>query len=298
MSEVLKEDFDIVGTAAGGRQALVAAAQLDPDAIVLDVNMPELNGFETITALKKTGSRAAVVFVSIVDDDAQISEAIRLGGRGYVLKSQIGSHLSEALDQVLHGRQFLPSVASWQEMNPPHGHAIHVFGSDASFAETVAGYVHTALLHGDAACFVAGDRVRADVRHRLRALRPTLTGAAANGRYLDVDSSEALNSFMRDGLPDPQRIKVMVEELDDFRRTVTDRPDSRLVIAGCLAGALAASGNREGALAVERIWSDVTRDRPFLTVCGYHRACFHGDDHAWWSTAAGEHDLVTHSHDH
>src|SRR5262245_16955440 len=87
VSAMLADDFDVVNVATDGRQAIDTARHVDPDLIVLDINMPGLDGFQTIRALEQAGSRAPVVFLSMVDAEEQVSEAFRCGARGYVLKS-------------------------------------------------------------------------------------------------------------------------------------------------------------------------------------------------------------------
>jgi len=297
VSEALADDFDVVGTATDGRQALAVTHQLDPDAIVLDINMPGVDGFQTIRALKHENSRAAVVFLSIHDDPEHVSEAVRLGAHGYVLKSQMWRHLGNALDHALLGRQFLPSLSSWLGRNPRSGHAIHLHGSDASFADAAAAYFHEALQQGDATCLIASALIRRTVGQRLESRGWRFSPPSERDRYRAIDATEALNGFMRDGHPDARRLQAIVDELDDYRRTVTDGTDSRLVIAGCLAGALMAAGNVEGALEIERIWNDLTRDRPFLTACGYNLSCFQDGDRDRWSSISAEHAVVSHANE-
>ena len=76
VSTLLASDFDVVGVATDGRQALSRAIDLDPDAIVLDINMPEYHGFRTMRALEQIKSRAPVVFLSMMDTPEEISELI------------------------------------------------------------------------------------------------------------------------------------------------------------------------------------------------------------------------------
>src|SRR6478609_370693 len=112
VSAMLVDDFDVAGTATDGDAGVAQARRLDPDVIILDVNMPGLDGFQTIDALREGGSTAPVVFLSMADDDDHIGEAFRRGGRGYVLKSRMAWELPAALDQVLLGRLFAPSLTS------------------------------------------------------------------------------------------------------------------------------------------------------------------------------------------
>ena len=87
VSAMLVNDFDVVGMATDGKQALDVASQVAHDVIVLDINMPGLDGFQTKRALEHAGLRAPVVFLSAFDADDCVSEAFRCGGRGYVLQA-------------------------------------------------------------------------------------------------------------------------------------------------------------------------------------------------------------------
>src|SRR4029453_12271227 len=88
------------------------ARQLEPDAIVLDIGMPGLDGFQTSRALQRAGAHAPVVFLSMYDGDDYVREAFRHGGRGYVVKSRARRDLASAIDQALHGRVFVPSLTA------------------------------------------------------------------------------------------------------------------------------------------------------------------------------------------
>src|SRR5436190_21458844 len=98
---MLSEDFDVAGVATDGRQALAVARTVNPDVIVLDINMPGLDGFETLRALEQAGAHAPVIFMSTVAGDEHVTEAFRLGGRGYIEKLHLLRGLAGAIDQVL-----------------------------------------------------------------------------------------------------------------------------------------------------------------------------------------------------
>src|SRR6185312_12287578 len=82
VSRILAADFEVVATVSNGRQALDAVDTLDPDAVVLDVSMPGLNGFQTAEELQRTGSRTKIVFLTMHQDDELVAKAIRCGATG------------------------------------------------------------------------------------------------------------------------------------------------------------------------------------------------------------------------
>ena len=75
VSKLLSDDFRIVAAVTDGRQAVDAVCRLAPDVAVLDITMPELDGFRTAQALRKAGSRAKVVFLTLHDADEYVEAA-------------------------------------------------------------------------------------------------------------------------------------------------------------------------------------------------------------------------------
>ncbi|HEY1214405.1 MAG TPA: response regulator transcription factor, partial [Bryobacteraceae bacterium] len=86
--------------AENGKAALTLLAQASLDMVLLDVSMPVMGGFETARRLKGIAPALPILFISQHTEAAYINEAFRLGARGYLLKSAIGSELSQALEAV------------------------------------------------------------------------------------------------------------------------------------------------------------------------------------------------------
>jgi CheY-like chemotaxis protein len=296
VSEILSDDFDLAGIATDGRQGLDSAAQSDPDVIVLDINMPVMDGFQTIRALEQAGSRAPVVFLSVIDDEAHINEAFRCGGRGYVLKSRIMRDLPSALNHALLGRTFAPSLSILSRLAENGGHAMQLHGDAKSLVDGLAGFFDLALRRGDATCVIAPADVREGLAARLQHRGWDVGAAGGLDRYLVFDTADALHRFMRNGLPDPARLAEIVMELDHYRTTVGGA-SSRLTIFGNMAMSLSADGNTAAAIAVESLWSRLTEDLPFLTVCGYSTSCFHHAVPDVYSRVCAEHWVVSHTSD-
>ncbi len=296
VSEILSDDFDLAGLATDGRQGVDTAAQSDPDVIVLDINMPVMDGFQTFRALEQAGSRAPVVFLSMVDDEEHVNEAFRCGGRGYVLKSQIMRDLPSALNHALLGRTFVPSLSILSRVAENGGHAMQLHGDAKSFLDGLAGFFDLALRRGDATCVIAPADVREGLAARLQRRGWDVGAAHGLDRYLVFDAAEALHRFMRDGLPDPARLAEIVTELDRYR-TTAGSTSSRLTIFGNMSMLLSADGNPEAAIALEGLWSRLTQDLPFLTVCGYSTSCFHHAEPHLYPHVCAAHWVVSHTSD-
>jgi DNA-binding NarL/FixJ family response regulator len=107
VSALLSPSCAVVGTVKDGPAALEAARTLRPDVIVLDISMPGMTGLEVATCLRKDGSTAALVFLTVHDDDEFILAAKAAGGIGYVLKSRLATDLMLAVREARAGRWFL-----------------------------------------------------------------------------------------------------------------------------------------------------------------------------------------------
>src|SRR5215210_703280 len=79
-------DMEVVGEAATGKEVLERAAQLRPDVILMDIQMPQLNGIEATRRILENNPHVGVVVLTIFEDDDSVFSAIRAGSRGYFLK--------------------------------------------------------------------------------------------------------------------------------------------------------------------------------------------------------------------
>lgn len=104
---LLEPEFEIVQTAADGAASIEAAETLDPDVLVLDIAMPELDGFEVARRLQTAGSRTRIVSLTIRQDPDYIRTAFDVRAQGYVFKNRLVTDLALALREVIAGRSFV-----------------------------------------------------------------------------------------------------------------------------------------------------------------------------------------------
>ncbi|MBS1794494.1 MAG: response regulator transcription factor [Acidobacteria bacterium] len=102
-----ERSLKIVGEAAAGDLALERIVALKPDVAVLDVNMPEMNGFELARALRTGLPETKVIFLTMHDEEATLNTALDLGVRGYILKDSAIAEIVNAIKQVARGRDFI-----------------------------------------------------------------------------------------------------------------------------------------------------------------------------------------------
>lgn len=112
LREIIEENraFAIVGEAANGADGLRLAAELRPDIIVVDVDMPQLNGLQVARALRKEQSPGRLVFLTMYKDEDVFNAALDAGVRGYVLKENTSDEIITALLEVARGGTFYSSA--------------------------------------------------------------------------------------------------------------------------------------------------------------------------------------------
>ncbi len=101
-----QEDFKVVGEAGSGVAALQLAAQLAPDVVLLDWQMPGLSGMAVLNLLAKVSSGTRIIILSMHAEDDYVVSARQHGAAGYVLKDDIVDHLPKALRAVKEGEQY------------------------------------------------------------------------------------------------------------------------------------------------------------------------------------------------
>ena len=104
---VLKRGCLVVGAVKDGPTALEAAQSLQPDVIVLDISMPGMSGLDVALSLRKAASTAAVVFLTVHDEEEFVVAARAAGGLGYVVKPRIAADLMTAVREAVAGRPFV-----------------------------------------------------------------------------------------------------------------------------------------------------------------------------------------------
>ena len=114
----LKEEFEIVGTASNGQDAVDGVLRLDPDVVVLDINMPILNGIQASLRIHESYPRSKVLFLTIHENDEYVSAAFSAGATGYVTKRRLASDLVRAIQEVGRGNVFLSPTLRRAHDNP------------------------------------------------------------------------------------------------------------------------------------------------------------------------------------
>ena len=105
-------DIRIIGEASDGEEGIRVVEKTDPDVILLDVNMPKMNGLEMLQKMKETGIRRKVLILTIHNEVEYLLKAIEIGVNGYVLKDSELAVLRKAIFSVYYGENYIqPSLA-------------------------------------------------------------------------------------------------------------------------------------------------------------------------------------------
>ncbi|SFK48746.1 DNA-binding response regulator, NarL/FixJ family, contains REC and HTH domains [Sphingomonas sp. NFR04] len=121
-------DMEIIGEASGGAEAIEAYARLQPDLVLMDLQMADMSGLDAITAIRATSPHARIIVLTTYSGDGRAIKALRAGAMGYLLKASLRNQLLEAIRSVHHGGKHLDaSVAT--------AIALHVLDEDLTERE-------------------------------------------------------------------------------------------------------------------------------------------------------------------
>ena len=101
-----KRDWDVIDIASNGLEAIKFAKKLKPDIVILDISMPEMNGIEAARRIKVDSPKTKIIMLSMHLDRRFITESLKAGARGYILKDSAFQEVVEAITEVLKGELF------------------------------------------------------------------------------------------------------------------------------------------------------------------------------------------------
>lgn len=109
----LETDIDVIAQAGDGKEAVQQALEYTPDVVLLDINMPRMNGIEVLRRFKDLGVKSKVIMLTIHEDKEYLFETMKIGANGYVLKDSDSDSLIKAIKGVNNGETYIqPSISS------------------------------------------------------------------------------------------------------------------------------------------------------------------------------------------
>ncbi len=120
------DDFEVCGEASNGRDALALAHDLLPDIVLMDINMPVMDGIEATRRISRELPSIRVVMLTMSEEEENLFKAIQFGAQGYILKDTPSKRLHDELRRMLHGETPLSGLMATkvlEEFNRPGGKA-------------------------------------------------------------------------------------------------------------------------------------------------------------------------------
>jgi DNA-binding NarL/FixJ family response regulator len=123
-----QDDMQVIGEAGDGREVITVAQQLQPDVILLDINMPHIDGLSALEPLREVAPQARILILTMHDDGDYLRHALQSGASGYVLKQAVDHELLLAIRAVMRGETPIHSAMTSKLFQP--GTTINTDGKD------------------------------------------------------------------------------------------------------------------------------------------------------------------------
>lgn len=107
---LLETGYDVIGSVSSANSAVNFVKKYNPDLVVMDINLPEKDGLQAIQEINRLGLETKFLVLSGYDDPDLIYRAMKVGAKGYILKTMSSAQLVHGMEEVLNGKVYLPAV--------------------------------------------------------------------------------------------------------------------------------------------------------------------------------------------
>jgi CheY-like chemotaxis protein len=292
-----RADFQVVGYASDGLEAIQKAQELQPDLILLDVGLPKVNGLEAARQMRNLAPLAKILFISQEFSFDVVEAALRLGASGYVHKLRVQSDLLPAIESVLRGKYFVSGVirGAFGEVTTDTlaiRHEVQFCSDDATCVQRFTDFTASSMKAGKAAIVIATESHRAAVLKGLSAKNWDVRSAIQRGVLIALDVTESLSTFMLNENLDPARFFDIASNLIAEAAKAAQREHApRVGVCRECPPALLENGNVAQALRLEQLWGLVANISVLDLLCVYSSAMFEKHNDIFESISA-EHSAV------
>jgi DNA-binding NarL/FixJ family response regulator len=253
-----RAEFQII-EAADGLEAVQKAQELQPDLILLDLNLPKMHGFEVAKQIRRLAPHARLLFMSQESSPEIVRAALRLGAQGYIHKVSAATDLLSAIDAVLAGQRFVSrSVAFTEPVDAPapRRHEILFCSDDSAIVDACTRYIAAALNAADAAIVLLTESHRTHLLQELRTQGVDIDGAIERGTCVSFDADVA-----------PAHVRFL-DAINGVREAAAKAGKAypRIAFCGERAGRLWAAGRTAEAVQLEQLCGDLAPDVDILCL--------------------------------
>lgn len=280
----VRPELRVVSEVSDGLTAVQKSEELQPELILLDVNLPELNGIEAARRMRKLAPGSRILILSQESDPDVVQEALNSGALGYIYKSQMQRELLPAIESVLAGRQFVGSglkgykLRAGTQAQGSHRHDIVFYSNDATCVDILADFTIKALRAGKTAVVVATKPHREGFLQKVRAdyADVNIDTVIQQGACIILDSGETLRATTLNGLPDRGGLFDKVGGLIESVRKGSGSQRHSVAVCGECSPLLWTEGKKEAAIEFEHLSDELTKMYGIELLCTHPLSSYQG----------------------
>ena len=265
------KEWQIVGEAADGPEAIRMARDLKPDLILLDIGLPTLSGIQVAERVLAADPTQRILFIS---EHRSLAEgALATGARGYIIKSDAALELLPAMEAVAQGRRYVGASAELPSLDASaehvHRHDAGFYADEASLLNAWTQVADAALKVGHAVILLTSEARQRTIQQRVQNRGVDVDRAIQERRLVFLDIVPILSQFMVDGWPDEDLFQKAVTPIvvDALGASTSAHP--RVTVCGECAPTLWREGKGDAAVRLEQLWDALAHAHEVDTVCGY-----------------------------
>ena len=294
-----RPEWQIICEVSDGPEAVQKAEELQPDLILLESSLPNLNGIEAARRIRQLSPNSKIVFLSLNNSLDVVHIALSTGAQGYVYKARAQSDLLPAIDAVLTGRQFVTRMLKGYKFTDttkaksPHSHEVQFYSDDAVLLDSFTRFIAPPLEAGNVAIVIATESHRNSLVQRLDGQGLDIDAAIQEGTYLPLDVAKTRSTFMANDMPDSVRFFEVAGNLITAAAKAGKREHPRVVVCRECTTLLWAEGNAAAAIRLEQLLDQVATTYEVDILCGYALSSFHsGEYQHFFQRICAEHSAV------
>jgi len=297
--------WQVVGVVVDAADALRLAQQLQPDLILLDIDLPRMNGVKAARRIRSAVPDSKIVFLGQESSIGVVREAFRLGASSYVMKEYAPQELILAMEVALQSGEFVGSgvwganLIAKKEPKPDHplreilafhasrspqgalmapNHEVQFYSEDMILLHRVVSLVAAALRAGHSAVVCTTEPLRDDLHRVLQAQEPNLDDFIRRGRYLALDAADTLSAFMLGDAPNAAKFLDLLGGVITAAAEAAGKRLPRVALFQDCASLLWTQGQEEATIQVEQLFNKLAYEYDVDVLCGYSIAYFAGEE--------------------